>query len=145
MRYLIAVTGLVILNEIQINFSACVTLTFDRWPQETTGNLFHAPKSYECHFITIHEFKLEPSSRQCPAFSIWAKMLSYRLTVTACTRNWYFHFHAYNFPDSKVHGANMGPTWVLSAPDGPHVGPMNLAIRVPLMHIRPCQWHNSRD
>ena len=22
-----------------------------------------------------------------------------------------------------------GPTWVLSAPDGPHVGPMNLAIR----------------
>ena len=23
----------------------------------------------------------------------------------------------------------MGPTWVLSAPDGPHAGPMNLAIR----------------
>ena len=32
-------------------------------------------------------------------------------------------------PDSKVHGANMGPTWVLSAPDGPHIVPMNLAIR----------------
>ena len=32
-------------------------------------------------------------------------------------------------PDSKVHRANMGPTWVLPAPDGPHVGPMNLAIR----------------
>ena len=32
-------------------------------------------------------------------------------------------------PDSKVHGANMGSIWVLSAPDGPHVGPMNLAIR----------------
>ena len=32
-------------------------------------------------------------------------------------------------PDIKVHGANMGPTWVLSAPDGAHVGPMNLAIR----------------
>ena len=31
--------------------------------------------------------------------------------------------------DSKVHGANMEPTWVLSAPDEPHVGPMNLAIR----------------
>ena len=25
------------------------------------------------------------------------------------------------FPDSKVHGANMGPTWVQSSPDGPHV------------------------
>ena len=32
-------------------------------------------------------------------------------------------------PDSKVHGANMRPTWVLSAPDGPHVVPMNIAIR----------------
>ena len=32
-------------------------------------------------------------------------------------------------PDSEVHGDNMGPTWVLSAPDGSHVGPMNLAIR----------------
>ena len=26
-------------------------------------------------------------------------------------------------------GKFMGPTWVLSAPDEPHVGPMNLAIR----------------
>ena len=24
------------------------------------------------------------------------------------------------YPESKVHGANMGPTWILSAPDGPH-------------------------
>ena len=31
--------------------------------------------------------------------------------------------------DSKVNGANMVPIWVLSAPDGPHVGPTNLAIR----------------
>ena len=31
-------------------------------------------------------------------------------------------------PDSKVHGANMGPTWILSAPDGSHGGPMNFAI-----------------
>ena len=30
--------------------------------------------------------------------------------------------------DSKVHGTNMGPTWVLLAPDGPHVGPVNFAI-----------------
>ena len=33
-----------------------------------------------------------------------------------------------NSPDSKFHGANMGPTWVPSSPGGPHVGPMNLAI-----------------
>ena len=33
----------------------------------------------------------------------------------------------------RVHGVNMGPTWVLLAPDGPHVGPMNLAIRGALL------------
>ena len=39
------------------------------------------------------------------------------------------------FSESKVHGVNIGPTWVLSAPDGPHVCPMNLAIRVlPCIH-----------
>ena len=31
--------------------------------------------------------------------------------------------------DSNVHGANIGPTWVMSAPVGPHAGPVNLAIR----------------
>ena len=30
------------------------------------------------------------------------------------------------YPDSKVHGANMGPTWVLSAPDGPLLAPWTL-------------------
>ena len=35
-------------------------------------------------------------------------------------------------PDSKVHMAHMGPTWVLSAPGRPHVGPMNLVVRVSL-------------
>ena len=32
-------------------------------------------------------------------------------------------------PDSNFHVAHMGPTWVLSATGGPHVSPMNLAIR----------------
>ena len=45
----------------------------------------------------------------------------------------YLLFHlsktkTFGFPDSKVHGAIIGPTWVLSSPGGPHVGPMNLAI-----------------
>ena len=42
-----------------------------------------------------------------------------------------------SFPDSKVHGANIGPTWVLSAPDGPHVVPTNLAIRVSYVMTSP--------
>ena len=49
-------------------------------------------------------------------------------------------------PDSKVHGIIMGPTWVLSALNGPHVGPMNLAIRDCKCHgvQIPSIMHNSR-
>ena len=32
-------------------------------------------------------------------------------------------------PDSKVHGAYMGPTWGRQDPGGPHVGLMELATR----------------
>ena len=40
------------------------------------------------------------------------------------------HVFRQTCPDNKVRGANMGPTWVLSAPDGPHIAPMKLAIGV---------------
>ena len=30
------------------------------------------------------------------------------------------------YPDNKVHGAKMGPIWVLPAPDGPHLAPWTL-------------------
>ena len=36
-----------------------------------------------------------------------------------------FLFHS--IPDSKVHGANMGPIWGRQDLGGPHVGPMNFA------------------
>ena len=36
--------------------------------------------------------------------------------------------HLQGIPDSKVHGANMGPIWDRQDPGEPHVGPMNLAI-----------------
>ena len=34
-----------------------------------------------------------------------------------------------NTPDRKVRGAYMGPTWGRQDPGGPHVGPMDLAIK----------------
>ena len=37
--------------------------------------------------------------------------------------------HTINIPDSKVHGAYMGPSWGRQDPGGPHVGHMNLVIR----------------
>ena len=42
----------------------------------------------------------------------------------------YLRILCHIFPDSKIHGANIGPTWVLSAPGGPHVDHMNRAIWV---------------
>ena len=40
-------------------------------------------------------------------------------------------------PDNKVHGTNMGPIWVLSARDGPHVSPLTL-----LSGVTYCvKWH----
>ena len=35
-------------------------------------------------------------------------------------------------PDSKVHGANMGPIWGRQDKGGPHVGPMNFTIWEPI-------------
>ena len=34
------------------------------------------------------------------------------------------------YPDSKVHGANMGPIWGRQDPGGPHVGPINFVVWV---------------
>ena len=48
-----------------------------------------------------------------------------------------------NDPDNKVHGAKMGHTWVLSAPDGPHVGLMNLAIWGPTLPFINQRWPTS--
>ena len=63
--------------------------------------------------LTFH-WQLSDTSNHAKIWNLW---LSISLMDTL-----------YN-PDSRVNGANMGPTWVLSAPDGPHIGPMNLAIR----------------
>ena len=41
----------------------------------------------------------------------------------------------YNNPDSKVHGANMGPIWGRQDPGGPHVGPMNFATWEDIAYI----------
>ena len=50
---------------------------------------------------------------------IWDRTLIYR-----------YRAYWYDYPDSKVHGANMGPIWGRQDPGGPNVGPMNFAIWV---------------
>ena len=44
---------------------------------------------------------------------------------------WLFGANYYvAYPDRKVHGANMEPTWGRQDPGGSHIGPMNFAIWV---------------
>ena len=46
-----------------------------------------------------------------------------------------------NNPDSKVHGANMGPIWGRQDPGGRHVGPMNLVIWEPTKCTQLYIWY----
>ena len=53
----------------------------------------------------------------------WKSKRSLELAALCVSR-----FVAFTVPDSKIHGANMGPIWGRQDPSGPHVGPMNFAI-----------------
>ena len=60
-------------------------------------------------------------------------VMSWRCITTICGVSQGYHFcpipaSLRDYPDSKVHGANMGSTWGWQDPGGPHVGHMNLAI-----------------
>ena len=75
----------------------------------------HSSQSTEWYALTTHHVRV--------------KRQGITRSVSASMEGWCLSFAWGIFPDNKVHGANMGPTWVLSAPDEPHVGPINLAIR----------------
>ena len=54
------------------------------------------------------------------------------------------HIWQCNHPDSKVHGANMGPIWGRQDIRGPHVGPINFAIWAALLG-RPTSYNTIPD
>ena len=81
LRDLIAATGLVISNWIQIvNFSACVTVKFDGWPCKNIGHLSYATSSFVHHFVAIGEYKLELQSGNTQSGS--------NLTIFRAVRPW---------------------------------------------------------
>ena len=81
---------------------------------ENLQNLIHAFVTRKPRYISSRNLGKCLYNRACnEVWQLWAIEFGHKL-----------------YPDSKVHGANMGPIWVLSAPDGPQVVPINLAIRV---------------
>ena len=59
----------------------------------------------------------------------WEMTVTLSLIGWADTQNDPYSLHMRYTQITEVHGANMGPTWALSAPDGPHFGPKKLAVR----------------
>ena len=85
-------------------------------------------------FLVAHELKIitgiQMVKHNFPIIWVYVTRIHFIARVTACISVELVNTIPY--PESKVHGANMGPTWVLLTPDWPHVGSMNLAIRVSL-------------
>ena len=73
-----------------------------------------------CHFSLL---KYHVCSTMCSHFCFAFLWFGHN-NLSFWSRTWFI-----TIPDSKVHGANMGPIWGRQDPGGPHVGPMNLAIR----------------
>ena len=84
---------------------------------------------FRCVSPVFIVFSARSSSLSSDRSCFMCSALSYRL----CPAPLGLH---HGCPYSKVHGASMMSTWVLSAPDGPHVGPISLAIRV---HVSICR------
>ena len=62
----------------------------------------------------------------------WMKFLLMYSKNFSILHSRYYSYWWWVYPDSRVHGANMGPIWGRQDPGGPHIGPMNLAIWVVL-------------
>ena len=104
---------------------------------------YNTKNAYGSRFVVPHWSLVHAHFRQifmlfhCPSTSKvtlkkMGKCISWNYRKHQCNHNQcigvIFHGIHCIVPDSKVHVANVGSTWVLSAPGGPHVGPMNIAI-----------------
>ena len=90
--------------------------------QRSYNWIFYSKKYVRCSYVIL----VDEMSYQCKSVHKCDFHLSHEFSINVERAK------TPGYPDSKVHWVNMGPTWVLSAPDRPHAGPINLAIRVSL-------------
>ena len=101
------------------------------WP--TIRKFNHFLKWFHAVLYTVLENHV-PLPRFPETFSMWYRIVfgtKWHRFHYCCNLWWVQPLYCINTLDylSTQIAKYMGPTWVLSAPDGPHVGPMNLAIR----------------
>ena len=105
-------------------FLPCV---LKKMPGNRKFGLFHSVKNTT---------KMRKINRRWPKsnqFSRWSGYISmsnfWPFKVTAIQRNQlYLWCHRKDYPDSKVHGANMGPIGGRQGPGGPNVDPMRTLL-----------------
>ena len=85
------------------------------------GNLSFTGHDNLCMTMSVHRIKGSIYKTELAAA---VQMKNSQQMQAYCT----LVFYTISNPDSKVHGANMGPTWGWQDPGGPHLGHMNLAI-----------------
>ena len=76
-----------------------MTLKFDRWPRKPIGNLFHAPRSYECHFIAIRvtgnaQIRAKSSFFTLCDLKMWQMTLKNYRALFYATSSFVHHFKA---------------------------------------------------
>ena len=110
-------------------------------PKNTLANNVRENIGIFCINILTHMFRTNEKTRKSDGFTwgmrficleFYLKMWEWQIFKTLPEGMWCYLtcvLTEKHIPDNKVNGVNMGPTWVLSAPDGPHAGPMNFTIR----------------
>ena len=78
-----------------------------------------------CIYSTGYNSRKYPCLPACTNdVSLCVSMFNWKQISHTSLSKMCFHYNFHSCPDSKVNAAHMGPTWVLSAPGGPHVSPM---------------------
>ena len=119
----------IVQNPVQVHNEEIIKV-FPFWPFvcEITGDWWIPLTNFFLGVISLYNYGPSPWCHRVSKKKFVGPIFSLQKFSQRCINHVMYLFWKH-VPDSKVHGANMGPTSILSAPDGPHVGHMNLAIR----------------
>ena len=74
----------------------------------------------------------------------WVKSLHLAFPFCLTPTTMIVSVSVWNIPDGKVHVSNMGPTWVLSAPDGPMLAPWTLLSGMAIVYDNGMKQWNTQ-
>ena len=134
MSYYWTIIRLLLINLLKTIIRDVVRRPLEIWAK--ASNPIVSPPCYVWHLQIDRNPTYYPACRYPSTFTwgsgfntVLSSICNIHVELLASNEPWEI---SVSYTNSKVHGANMGPAWALVAPDGPHVGPMNLAIRVEL-------------